>query len=631
MVSKTRFLACFALALSLLLAAAPAWAAEERILSYDVLADIQEDASVLVTETIRVVSTGNEIQRGIYRDIPTIYKDSYGNRIRVDLTVVSVLRDGNPEPYKTEAVSNGIRVRIGQENVFLTPGTYSYTISYRVTRVLGFFAQHDELYWNATGNAWGFPIDSASATVLLPPGVAQGSITTAAYTGVQGSVGQDYTVYENPDSVVFSTTRGLAPGEGLTVVVGWPKGFVPEPTSGDRVSWFFQDNFGLLLILAGLVVVLVWYLFAWMMVGRDPDKGIIIPRYTPPEGISPAAMRYIRRMGFDNKVFTAAVINLAVQGRLTIREAGDKFVLQNTGLQASSTPEEDQVHAQLFAWNDEVTLVNTNHTIIGGTIQACRTALAAAYKGKYFRANGLWLLPGIGLSALFAFLGFAASGGMSGSGFLIVWLSGWSVGVYVLLRQFITIWRTGKTGAAIFMGCFTVPFLLGWVIGFVFLIVSGGAVLSLLIALLFILNLLFAKLLKAPTYGGRRLLDEIDGFKMFLEVAEKDYLQWSATPERTPELFEKYLPYALALDVDQQWAEKFAGILAASAIDGAGYRPPWYHGSSLAGFSAGAFAGSLSNSFNSAIASSGTAPGSSSGFSGGSSGGGGGGGGGGGW
>ncbi len=126
-------------------------------------------------------------------------------------------------------------------------------------------------------------------------------------------------------------------------------------------------------------------------------------------------------------------------------------------------------------------------------------------------------------------------------------------------------------------------------------------------------------------------MDEIEGFKMFLEVAEKDYLQWSAPPERTPELFEKYLPHALALGVDQQWAEKFSTVLAAASQAGQGYRPIWYQGSHFTGFSAASLASNLSSSLNNSIAASKMAPGSSSGFSGGSSGGGGGGGGGGGW
>jgi len=564
------------LALLLLLPAGLAQAAQERILSYDTDIAIHADASVTVTEIIQVESAGNQIRRGIYRDIPTTYKDSKGNRVRVDFSLLAVLRNGNPEPYNTERLANGIRIRIGQENVFLAPGQYTYTIKYKVKRVLGFFAEHDELYWNVTGNGWDFAIDAASAAVTLPMGAPASDIKIAAYTGRAGETGSDYLAVATADGIKFSTTRALAPREGLTIVVGWPKGYVAEPSSKQKLLWFLKDNLGILFCLLALILLPLWYLYAWNKVGRDPRKGVIFPRYTPPEGFSPAALRYTRRMGYDDKAFTAAIINLAVQGRLIIRQEGKrKFSLVNTGVQAAGSPEEDMLHTRLFSKGDTLELDNANHTIFSTAGLHLQKQLGAAYKDKYFKSNTSWLLLGILM------------------GFILLALS----------------------------MIFTV--LYGGVWGMLLLIISALGVI--------VISAVFGKLLKAPTLEGRALMDEIEGFKMFLEVAEKDYLQWSAPPERTPELFEKYLPHALALGVDQQWAEKFSSILAAASEAGQGYRPIWYQGHYYTGFSAASFASNLNSSFNNSIAAAKTAPGSSSGFSGGSSGGGGGGGGGGGW
>ena len=564
------------LAVLLLLPAGLAEAARERILSYDADIKINADASVTVTEIIQVESTGNQIRRGIYRDIPTIYKDSKGNRVRVDFTLLSVLRDGKSEPYKTEGFSNGIRIRIGQENVFLAPGQYTYTIKYKVKRVLGFFADHDELYWNVTGNGWDFAIDAASARVTLPPGAPASDIKVAAYTGRAGETGSDYLTEAKADGVEFASTRALAAKEGLTIVVGWPKGYVEEPSSKQKFLWFLKDNLGILLSLLALILVPLWYVYAWNKVGRDPGKGVIFPRYTPPEGFSPAAIRYIRRMGYDDKAFTAAIINLAVQGRLIIRQEGKrKYILVNTHAQAAGSPEEDLLHSKLFAKGDTLELDNANHQIFSTAGLNLHKNLTAAYKGKYFKTNTSWLSPGI------------------------------LMGIILLAFSLILTVNYGNA------------------FGMLLLIISALAFI--------VISAVFGKLLKAPTLAGRALMDEIEGFKMFLEVAEKDYLQWSAPPERTPELFEKYLPYALALGVDQQWAEKFSSILAAASDAGQGYRPAWYQGHHYTGFSAASFASNLNSSFNSSIAAAKTAPGSSSGFSGGSSGGGGGGGGGGGW
>ena len=146
------------------------------------------------------------------------------------------------------------------------------------------------------------------------------------------------------------------------------------------------------------------------------------------------------------------------------------------------------------------------------------------------------------------------------------------------------------------------------------------------------MNGVFYHLLKAPTAAGRRILDQIDGFRMYLSVAEKERLNLENPPAHTPQLFEMFLPYALALDVEQQWAEKFADVLAIAGRNAGGYSPKWYSGTAWSSLGVAAFAGSLGSSLSSAISSASTAPGSSSGGGGGgSTGGGGGGGGGGGW
>jgi uncharacterized membrane protein len=151
---------------------------------------------------------------------------------------------------------------------------------------------------------------------------------------------------------------------------------------------------------------------------------------------------------------------------------------------------------------------------------------------------------------------------------------------------------------------------------------------------------IFFRLLRAYTPKGRVLLDQIDGFRLYLSVAEKDRMNMLTPVDHTPETFERYLPYALALDVEQQWSENFADVLERTDASGQlTYQPVWFSGQALqsAGFST--LGSSLSGAFASAIAASSVAPGTSSGFSsgggggggGGGSGGGGGGGGGGGW
>jgi len=145
-------------------------------------------------------------------------------------------------------------------------------------------------------------------------------------------------------------------------------------------------------------------------------------------------------------------------------------------------------------------------------------------------------------------------------------------------------------------------------------------------------NILFAWLIKAPTLHGRNIMDEIEGFKMYLSVAEKERLNLLNPPERTPDLFEKFLPYAIALGVENEWGDQFTSVFSKLDQEGEQYHPSWYHGQHLSSFGVSSFTSSVGSSLSSSISSAASPPGSSSGSGGGgSSGGGGGGGGGGGW
>jgi len=227
--------------------------------------------------------------------------------------------------------------------------------------------------------------------------------------------------------------------------------------------------------------------------------------------------------------------------------------------------------------------------------------------------------------------------------FMSVWLTGWSFGVYMLVSSVVRAWKSVRkegvlgAGQAGFLTLFSIPFVAGECVGLGLMIWACGVAAAGVIAAAIGLNVLFHHLLKAPTLAGRALMDRVEGFKMFLTAVDADRLQTIACPDKTPQLFERFLPYAFALGVEHAWAEQFSQVLAQAAAagatgSGASYSPSWYSGAALGSFSASAFTSSFSSSFSSAISSSSAAPGSSSGSGGGgSSGGGGGGGGGGGW
>jgi len=230
--------------------------ADERILSYHSDITVGTDGWLNVTETIRVRAEGNRIRRGIYRDYPTTYKDRSGNTVEVDYQPLSVMRDDRIEKFHTERRSNGLRTYFGSSDTFLQPGEYTYQFRYRAGRMLGFFEEYDELYWNVTGLGWDFPIDRASATVYFGFLVDKHDIGIEAYTGGFGAAGKDYRASASERRADFETSRALDTGEGLTIAVNWPKGYVDEPGGMQRLTWLLIDNSNLLVALAGLFALL---------------------------------------------------------------------------------------------------------------------------------------------------------------------------------------------------------------------------------------------------------------------------------------------------------------------------------------------------------------------------------------
>jgi len=592
----------------------PAALADERILSFDETVTVNADGSMYVRETIRVRAEGNKIRRGIFRDFPTIYSGSDGHQYVVGFAFQGASLDGRPAQWHAENRDNGVRIYVGNPSELVPSGEHTYELVFRTDRQLGYFADHDELYWNVTGNGWDFPIDRVTARLELPAQIPANEIKLEAYTGPQGAKGQDYTAQMQASGPLFATTRGLDAREGLTIVAMWPKGFIMPPVESaqpaaspganylrdDRNGWSPAEHilskkisrgaspalFGVL----GLALLMTYYYYIWAKVGRDPPGRIIIPEYESPKGVSPAAMRYLLQMGYDNNNFAAGVLSLAVKGYLRIEQSagilglGKTFTLVQTKTSGGKPLSDDErgLLSILFKDGLELELKQENHSRISEARSHHTEEIESGYSSEFFKINGGWHMLGIVLSLLLA-------------------------APAVLLPGRTDNWPEWH---------FTTPG--GWFTIF--------CVLGMLVA-----NGVFGKLLKAPTVAGQSLMNHIRGFKMYLEVAEGEDLKRmkGLPPPLTPQLFESYLPAALALGVEQRWAERFANVLRVEAPN---YTPVWYVGPGWDIGNIGGFSREIGSSLSGAISSAATAPGSSSGGGGGgSSGGGGGGGGGGGW
>ena len=543
---------------------------QERILNYNSIIIVENSGSLLVTETITVRAEGNQIQRGIYRSFPTNYKDKIGTRFNVDFSVVDVFKDNAPEPYFTEEKGNGVIVYIGDKSRFLSPGVYTYVITYRTTKQIGFFKDFDELYFNAIGGDWNFAIEQATVSITLPDGAFV--IQSAVFSGPEGNTSCDCTFEERGNLITITTTKGLQPKEQLTFAVAWPKGLVKEPSKTEKAVSFFKDNFHVLFALFGLGLVSFLYYKAWKKVGVDPPKGTIIPLFDPPAGFSPADTSFLNQMMLSQRAISAAIVNMAIKGHLKIINLKNKYSLERLNTDtALLTPEEVAIASALFSKDSKLDLDNKNHSVFTSARTKTNSLLNKKMQPKYFSLNSKHLAKGLIASVLLVILTF----------------------------------KLAPTP--------TIPFIL--------------------IVFLIALIIVFTYLIKAPTVEGRALMDEIEGFKMYLSVAEQQQLNALHEPDLTVERFEALLPYAMALGVENKWGAKFENALTMSAQETSkGYSPVWYAGSGAMAFSPQKFSSDMGRSFNSAISSASTPPGSSSGSGGGgSSGGGGGGGGGGGW
>lgn len=620
------------IALLLSMAGSPA-AAREVITNFDSSVQINADSSMNVTETISVNVENIEIKRGIIRSFPVEYEDKDGNTVYVGFDVQDVLLDGQPVEWSTQSDGRYEKLRIGDPDQYISRGMHTFTIEYITTHQVGFFEDHDELYWNVTGNQWTFPIKKASCVVSLPGGKpGEGFTDFGWYVGLYGD-----STYKGDRAVLsegrITTTSALGTGEGLTVVFAWPKGLVtpPPPPKEDDTQKQSAVGAALLALMGG------WFAYAWRKWGRDPVQKAVIPLFRPPHGESPAFLRYVRDLQLDRTAFTAAVLNLAVKGAVKIEEEegtktffgsskGD-YVLHETDVEAALAPEEDALMMQLFPGNvDVLRLTKSNYT----SLAACMRSLGANFRkrnGEIFTTNDMKVLPGVllyflGVAALYPFSGdFAVNLILCGVCGLVVFAIG--------LRKTKAA-NTGVQNVAQFLKRIFPSAVLALIASV--MIYDGGSypVVILLFMASAAIVCVMKPLMMTRTEGGMQLLSDIQGLTLYMETAEKERLEMFNPPEETPELFETLLPYALALDAAKTWGNRFEEILKK-----ADYSPEWYVGPSPMLFATSGGLGDFASDFGDSLNDSMTpksSPGSSSGLGGGGfSGGGGGGGGGSGW
>ena len=416
---------------------APALAAE-TIDSFSSVVVVRPDGVLEVTETITVAAEGDQIRHGIYRDFPLTFTDADGHSHRVSFTIGAITRDGKPEPWHKASNQDGIRIYIGDGNVVLDPGKYTYSIRYETGRQIRFFPDHTELFWNVTGNDWVFPILKTTALFTLPD--HQSPTRWTAYTGRYGERGNAYDGTLTSDNrLQVATTRTLGAGEGLSVVLEIPKGLVLPPSGAQAFTYWFLDNRHLVFGGAGLVGVLIFYLLAWHAVGRDPPKGTIIPLFHAPPGISPTLAGYIRDYGWKGgwRKFTAAALSLAVRGFIVFNNSGEDIVFTRTKLarpQEKLPPGENSLLKWVEDKGGKVTINKDNGKSLQTEFAAFKSSVENESRNRFFRRNLGYFIIGLALTAasiaavlFWGGLGESAIGLLFGTIFVGVWLGAFIV------------------------------------------------------------------------------------------------------------------------------------------------------------------------------------------------------------
>lgn len=548
--------------------------------SFDADIRIQEDGYITVTETI-VADYRDEEHHGIIRSIPVDYRDRYGNRLSLYFEVISI-NDENGNPWRYEKYRSGdiLNLKIGDPDVYLNDLS-TFKITYKVGRAINRFDTYDELYWNATGSQWEAEMKDVHATITLPESVKEEDIKAACYTGSYGSTEQDCSYDISNHTVTYEVNDkslgmpDLYPYNGLTIVVGFPKGTVAAPTIIQQALWFFADNWGY-----GLPAVTFSVLYyVWFTRGRDPkaEKNTIMPIYKAPKGLTPTEAGTIIDEHLDMHDISSSIVDMAVRGYLQIIESKEKKILFSSTdytfkkLKEFKSSElkahEIKLLNALFSGGDSIKLSDLKYKFYKSLPGIRSSVYSGLIKDGYFPTdpekvrNVYYTIGGVLVGVVLFFLG--------------VWI------------EFLP---------------------LSAILG---VVVSG------------VLFLIFARFMPAKTKKGVDMYYQIKGLEEFIRTAERDRIKW----QEQENIFEALLPFAMTLGLATKWAQTFEGVYKTAPSWYVGTDPLWHRHFNTVAFTnnLNSVASEMQRTFaSSPRSSSGGGSGFSGGFSGGGFGGGGG-------
>jgi uncharacterized membrane protein YgcG len=484
---------------------------------------VMPDGSVDVTENITFQFVGGP-WHGINRNIPVEYSGPYGSNYTLFLDVKSVTDEtGAKLRYETSHERHYLNLKIYIPNADDTTRTIS--INYTVSDAIKFFADYDEFYWNVTGDEWSIPIESAGAHIVLPDGAS--NLRAKAFTGAYRSTGRDAIVQTSGTGVDVQTRDPLPMHEGLTVAVAFDKGAVREPTALSRLSRFLRSNWPLFIPIAAFFAMFWW----WWTHGRDPRLRPIAAQYQPPDNLSPGEVGTLIDNSVDMRDITATIVDLAVRGYLVIEEKQKDQLL---GL----THTKDYVFHLKKPRSEWNSLKPHEQELLDGIFSGGNAGDAVPLDALHntFYAN----IPGIRNQIFASLVGDGYYGQRPDSVRSAYILFGMVIGFILVAGG---IWIANHSGMQ------PLPFVVAGLL-------TGAIICG------------FGWFMSARTQAGAQALEGVLGFEDFLVHVESDRFNRMI---KTPEMFEKFLPYAMALGVEKNWSKAFQGIYTQP--------PEWYQGS----------------------------------------------------
>ncbi|MGY6741708.1 MAG: DUF2207 domain-containing protein [Cecembia sp.] len=574
------------LLLLFLLAGMQLYAQEEYIRSFHADLKIDTTGLLTVTETIEVYAAGQQIQRGIVRSLPLSGTDYRYKQVKTEYDVIEVKKDGQTSPFHMDKKEGNLNIYVGDRQTILSPGYYTYEISYSAQGQLGYFEDYDEIYWNVNGFGWPFRVEVITATVHLPMGASWDQ--NACYTGYSGSTEQNCQVSTLEDGSLRFSAKNLSPYQNLTVAAGFTKGIVSPPAP--LGIW---QKYGLLAVSIGtFLFLLLYYSFTWARYGVDPPSPTVIPEFDPPTGLSPASTGMINKGYFWGELISASIVNLAVNGFLKINEikkpvflgifSSTTFVLEkHKEVDESLSKEERILMDRLFASGEKVTIDGKYNAQMKTMYDSYMASLVNEHRPLLTQGSNwkFWIPP------IFVFLLYAWMASkfdyfnyeVKSMDFNLSDLSIWPFVTFLTVMVSLGIIRTNFT-----RWLFSV-LLISTLIGIVYvLFISGSISFNNFVLIGFIvLNvfayLIYIYLIRKPSVEKLELKAKIKGFKKYLSAAEERQIQMFNPPKMTPEIFEKLLPYAMAFKVDKIWGNKFQRLVDRASLRQGG-RSNWYSG-----------------------------------------------------